>query len=61
MRGVSLAAYKSVFSFGMSILDRTAYFAGCGSIKVDDEGVEKIAEARAKGRGVLILASHTGG
>lgn len=37
------------------------YFAGCGSIKVDDEGVEKIAEARAKGRGVLILASHTGG
>lgn len=61
VRGVSLAAYESVFSFGMSILDRTAYFAGCGSIKVDDEGVEKIAEARAKGRGVLILASHTGG
>lgn len=61
VRGVSLAAYKSVFSFGMSILDRTAYFAGCGSIKVDDEGAEKIAEARAKGRGVLILASHTGG
>ena len=61
VRGVSLAAYESVFSFGMSILDRTAYFAGCGSIKVDDEGAEKIAEARAKGRGVLILASHTGG
>lgn len=61
VRGVSLAAYRSVFSFGVSILDRTAYFAGGGPIRVDDGSSAQIRAALAKGRGVLVLASHTGG
>lgn len=58
---ISLRAYKSVFSFGVSILDRTAYFSGCGSIKVRDCAESIIRESAQEGRGTLVLASHTGG
>ena len=58
---ISLRAYKSVFSFGVSILDRTAYFSGCGSIKARDCAESIIRESAKEGRGTLVLASHTGG
>lgn len=58
---ISLRAYKSVFSFGVSILDRTAYFSGCVSIKVRDCAESIIRESAQEGRGTLVLASHTGG
>ena len=58
---ISWQSYKSAFSFGVSILDKTAYFAGSDSIGICDESAAVIERARARGRGVLILASHTGG
>ena len=55
------ARISSVFSFGVSILDRTASFSGCGSIKVRDCAESIIRESAKEGRGTLVLASHTGG
>ncbi len=57
---ISVKAYCHLFSFGMSILDKYAYFAG-REIDCEDLCKEKIMDARQSGKGVIVVVSHIGG
>ncbi len=57
---ISIKAYRHLFSFGMSILDKYAYFAG-REIACEDLCKEKILRARESGQGVIVVVSHIGG
>ncbi len=60
VKNVSCDVYRHLFSFGMSILDKFAYFSGA-NIECIDECKEKILSAREKGNGVIVVVSHIGG
>ena len=60
INGISWNVYKHLFSFGMSILDRYAYFSGA-NIECVDECKNKILSARNRGKGVVLVVSHIGG
>ena len=49
-----------MFSFGVSILDKYAYFSGC-DMRFADECKQRIMEARKAGRGAILAVSHIGG
>ena len=57
----SLNLYKLNFTFGMSMIDRVAYFADSKKIRIEDNAESVIKSALSKGKGVLILTSHVGG
>ena len=57
----SLSLYKLNFTFGMSMIDRVAYFADSKKIRIEDNAESVIKSVLSKGKGVLILTSHVGG
>lgn len=57
---VSWAVYRHLFSFGVSILDRYAYFAG-KEMEIIDECKDAVMAAREAGRGAVLVVSHIGG
>ena len=57
---ISIDCYRHLFSFGMSILDKYAYFAG-RKIECEDLCKDKILDARKDGKGVIVVVSHIGG
>lgn len=57
---ISPAVYKHLFSFGISIIDKCAYFSG-RDIKCDDRCKSAIGGVLARGRGCVVVVSHIGG
>ena len=58
---VSWKMYRLVFSFGMSIIDRVAFFCGNGKIKCADGCEETIEKLISDGKGLIVLTAHVGG
>lgn len=61
IRGVSWESFKLNFSFGLSIIDKVAYFGGSKNIKFIDESTSEIKKYCEKENGLLILSAHVGG
>lgn len=53
--------YRLLFSFGVCLLDRAAFYLGSGKIKIDDECKNVLEQLLAGGRGVVVLTAHVGG
>jgi len=53
--------YKLVYNFGMSILDRVAFFSGGGKIICHDKCFDVIKKVCDGNRGVIVLTAHVGG
>lgn len=53
--------YRLLFSFGVCLLDRAAFYLGSGKIKIDDECKNVLEPLLAGGRGVVVLTAHLGG
>lgn len=60
IRAVSPECYAHLFSFGRSIIDKTAYFSGA-DIKTQDLCRKPIEAALERGRGCVVVVSHIGG
>ena len=57
----SFTLYKLLFSFGVCLLDRTAYLIGSDKIKIIDDAEASIKEILSSGKGVIVLTAHIGG
>lgn len=60
IRAVSPECYAHLFSFGRSIIDKTAYFSGA-DIKTRDFCRKPIEAALERGKGCVVVVSHIGG
>ncbi len=60
IKPISWLAYKHLFSFGMSIIDKYAYFSGA-DIECVDECKSVINSALEGGKGAVVIVSHIGG
>lgn len=57
----SFTLYKLLFSFGICLLDRTAYLIGSDKILINDECENTIRKILDSGKGVVVLTAHVGG
>lgn len=57
----SYTLYKLLFSFGVCLLDRTAYFIGGNKISIIDDCENQIRDILESGKGVIVLTAHVGG
>lgn len=53
--------YRLLYSFGMSIIDRVAYFSDSGKICCRDFAEHVVREGLGRGCGVVVLTAHAGG
>lgn len=61
IRAVSWKMYRLVFSFGISIIDRVAFFGGNKKIKCADCCEDAIRKLVSGGGGLVVLTAHVGG
>lgn len=61
VRQTSFEMYKLLYSFGLTLLDKTAFFAGSKKIVCRDFCEDKIRAAIEGGKGLVIVTSHIGG
>lgn len=59
---ISIPVFKLALNFGISILDRAAFYRNSKTVKIDSEESDiLICGALKKNRGVIVLTAHTGG